>query len=322
MELQFTTLDVFTTTPYEGNPLAIVRIPSYLRVKLSAKQKQTIAREFNLSETVFLHEPSGEKPEWNIEIFTTNDELPFAGHPTIGSACYVLNMQSSPSPSIGALVTKAGPIVISLSGQGKVQADIPHDVRIHRHTIDDLQAPIAGLSSHPVLAEAEKKAPLVSIVKGMTFLLVRLESLEMLVEVHSTSRHLSFYQLLDEDWEAGFVARYYYVLESRYTSEHGNRNSKGKEVNVTRIRTRMLEMTMEDPATGSAACALGSYLAMMGKGVDVGEGVGRYEITQGVEMGRRSVIGVDVMVEAGGKKIKSVRLSGSAVKVMEGRLRI
>jgi predicted PhzF superfamily epimerase YddE/YHI9 len=85
---------------------------------------------------------------------------------------------------------------------------------------------------------------------------------------------------------------------------------------------------MEDPATGSAACALGSYLALTGTGLEHGGQVANYQIVQGVEMGRESVIGVSIELEKHAlenelvreRKIKNVTLSGSAVRVMEGKL--
>lgn len=82
-KLEFAIVDVFTDKRYEGNPLAIVRLPA--SSKVTQEQKQNIAREFNLSETTFLHEPTSEEScAWTVDIFTTNAELPFAGHPTIG----------------------------------------------------------------------------------------------------------------------------------------------------------------------------------------------------------------------------------------------
>ena len=84
--LNFATLDVFTSTQYEGNPLAVVRIPAVLRSAITQQQKQIMANEFNLSETVFLHEQKDPNiPEWDIDIFTTNDELPFAGRESLSS---------------------------------------------------------------------------------------------------------------------------------------------------------------------------------------------------------------------------------------------
>ena len=133
--LNFATLDVFTTTPYEGNPLALIRIPSGLRNAITQQQKQAMAQEFNLSETVFLHERrDADVPEWDIDIFTTNDELPFAGHPTIGAAYYALSGVAKNSFKSGIFITKAGriPISMSISKSGvNVHANIPHNVHIH-----------------------------------------------------------------------------------------------------------------------------------------------------------------------------------------------
>ena len=321
--LQFATIDVFTHRAYEGNPLALIKIPASLRHLLTQEKKQLIAREFNLSETVFLHESlNNPRNEWTIDIFTTTDELPFAGHPTIGAACYVLNGLGAEAGMAGhgTFVTKAGRIPISLApskiemGWARVQADIPHGVHIHRHTLGDLRTPIPGLSRNVVLAKAEMAAPIVSIVKGMTFLLVRLESLEALAKVEIMGSELNFQGLLDdkEGWDLGFVARYYYVVDDG--NEKKNEFANGDV--VERVRSRMVEDTMEDPATGSAACALSAYLALKEKRTGI------FEITQGVEMGRRSVIGVEIVVDGEGRKVESVRLSGSAVQVMEGSLRI
>lgn len=318
--LLFTTLDVFTTTPYEGNPLAVIQIPASLRNIITQAQKQSIAQEFNLSESIFIHEtlnPEAEVPEWDVDIFTSDDELPFAGHPTIGAAAYVLGLRGKGDGSRnGRFITKAGPVPIFMSGDGDgregtlpvVTADIPHNVHIHAHTIGDLERPILGLSSIPEIRKAELKAPIVSIVKGMTFLLVELKNLALLREVKMESPEVDFHGLLDGEWGEGFVSKYYFVV-------------LGEEEGVVRIRTRMLEVAMEDPATGSAASALSAWLSLKGEERGRSGGSRRFEITQGVEMGRRSVIGVEVVV-GDGKKVEGVRLSGSAVLVMEGSLRI
>jgi PhzF family phenazine biosynthesis protein len=322
--LQFATLDVFTDTSYEGNPLALAKIPANLRPFFTQERKQRIAREFNLSETVFLHENSEQNPqnEWSIDIFTPTDELPFAGHPTIGTACYVLNQSGAEArmERSGTLITKAGRIPISTvpsrieNGWGRVQADIPHDVHIHRRTLGDLQITVPGLSRHPALAEAEKAAPIVSIVKGMTFILVQLENLEMLAQAEVGGNELSFDGLLDQEegWDQSFVGKYYYVLDDNQKAD----GYEAGEDQVRKVRTRMVESTMEDPATGSAACTLGSYLALKARRTR------KFEIAQGVEMGRRSVIGVEVVVDVEERRVQSVRLSGCAVQIMEGNLKI
>jgi len=335
LTLPFTTLDVFTSTAYTGNPLALIRIPSPLRHLITQAQKQNIAAEFNLSETIFLHEQLNPSiPEWDVEIFTTDAELPFAGHPVIGTAAYVLGVLGAGGGKghgrgKGRLLTRAGGVDIALAydderrdeedGQGviepnmssRVSADIPHNVHIHSHTIGDLEGPIPGLSHLPAIRKAELQAPIVSIVQGMTFLLVRLESLEMLGAVQLVSEDVSFHGVLDEGWRTGFVAKYYFVV-----LEEGGWTNGG----LTRVRSRMLEVAMEDPATGSAASALSCYLAL-----NRGEsGRRRFEVTQGVEMGRKSIIGVEVLVgeRSEGREVEGVKISGNAVVVMEGNLRV
>lgn len=90
MQLRFTTIDVFTTTPYIGNPLAIVRIPRNLRAILTEAQKQNIARKSYLSEATFLHEPlsGNDHNTVDFDIFTPLSRLAFARHPTIGTTLY------------------------------------------------------------------------------------------------------------------------------------------------------------------------------------------------------------------------------------------
>ena len=129
-QLSFATVDVFTTTRFAGNPLAIVRIPKGHEVRM--EQMQTIAREFNLSETVFLHEhdhDDSRPPEWRVRIFMTDAELPFAGHPTIGTACYTLSTLAHHHASRGRLVCNAGPVELEYE-HGVATASIPHNVHI------------------------------------------------------------------------------------------------------------------------------------------------------------------------------------------------
>ncbi|KAH6722786.1 hypothetical protein BKA61DRAFT_626119 [Leptodontidium sp. MPI-SDFR-AT-0119] len=330
LTLSFTTLDVFTSTPYTGNPLALIRIPSTLRSLITQQQKQNIAAEFNLSETIFLHEQLDRSipiPEWDVEIFTTDAELPFAGHPVIGAAAYVLGVLGAgggKGRGRGRFGTRAGGVDIALvdgviepNMSTRVSADIPYNVHIHSHTIGDLERPIPGLSLLPSIRKAELDAPIVSIVQGMTFLLVRLGSLEELGDVQLVGEDVSFQGVLDEGWRMGFVAKYYFVVLE-------GEGSYGDSGGVMKIRSRMLEVAMEDPATGSAASALSCYLALCGG--DYGRR--RFEVTQGVEMGRKSVIGVEVFVGEGhgrgeeGRRVEGVRISGNAVVVMEGNLRV
>ncbi|KAK5624548.1 hypothetical protein RRF57_000264 [Xylaria bambusicola] len=320
MDLPFTTLDVFTSTQLEGNPLAVVQVPASLRERLTQPLKQKIAREFNLSETVFLHDDtrnSGEDAR-EIDIFTIEQEIVFAGHPTIGTAVLV---QRQLGTGVRSLVTKAGPIGIEPSPLG-IRAEIPHNVHLHAKTLRDLQSSAelgptvtAGLHPNPAIRAAELEAPVFSIVNGMTFVLVRLASLELLREVKPL--RLDFESLapvlLDEGWRDSFCSRYYYV-------DVGGEGKEGKGLRC--LRTRMVELGFEDPATGSAASALCAYLTLREEKKET-----NFRVTQGIEMGRKSVISVETTTEEGkgeGSEVRigNVYLGGTAVVVMQGTLKV
>ncbi|KAK7182381.1 phenazine biosynthesis-like protein [Paraphaeosphaeria sporulosa] len=305
-KLDYSIVDVFTDKRYEGNPLAIVRLPA--SSKVTQEQKQNIAREFNLSETTFLHEPTSDGScAWTVDIFMVNAELPFAGHPTIGTACLALSEVAEKSNSQGIIQgtfnLKAGPVQLQYDTTKKTaKAAIPHDVHVHDRTWsrDEL------LAQQPALAEFVEdnvQIPIVSIVKGMTFILIELKSLDALEMVKLTTK--VNVDKLDQGWDKTFVGTYYYVQTS-------------KSENVRQLRTRMIEGSLEDPATGSAASDLAAYLSLQhGKPGQTLE----FSITQGVEMGRRSEIAVSV--EMGAEKgINTITLGGGAIPVMEGRLQV
>jgi PhzF family phenazine biosynthesis protein len=324
--LSYVTVDVFTKTRYIGNPLAIVHVPA--STSISQEQKQLIAREFNFSETVFLHLPADDNDTSTdnfrkIDIFTPDTELPFAGHPTIGTACHVLSALSSASSSSsssdaisGRFQTKAGAIALSYDTRSAVaRAGIPHDVRIHatRCSLDSVlaaQPALKGSSGSFAGAEAAVRDagfPVVSIVRGMTFVLVELDGLEALAKLAPVAEMPE--TVLDEGWARVPGARTEAWI-------YGFARVGEGEGGVRKVRTRLMMLGGEDPATGSAACALSSYLTLTD--AKPGDTV-RYEITQGVEMGRQSDIGVEVKLGADGK-VETVHLSGSTVQIMEGKL--
>lgn len=320
--LNFVTLDVFTEDRYKGNPLAIVHVPR--SSNLNQAQKQAVAREFNLSETVFLHDGDDESLDRKIDIFLPDIEVPFAGHPTIGTICYICADINPRSPSGEKLTiyTKAGPIPACFDHETKLAiASIPHKVNIHRASVH--WRSVAEVQ--PVLMENFKAAgrqsleawtsrtdgseatfPLVSIVNGMSFVLVDFPRVDGYLEnlrVGHPSIDSNATQL-DEGWVSSVIAPYYYVLLA------------DKEDKITRLRTRLIMSTVgEDPATGSAAAALCSYLALQ-RGQS--SHIYTYKIDQGVEMGRHSEIGVEVTLDASGKCVQEVLLSGTATLVMKG----
>jgi PhzF family phenazine biosynthesis protein len=291
--LHFITLDVFTSTRFLGNPLAIVHVPNDLKNVLSQTQKQTIAREFNLSETVFMQEGSPDGPI-TIEIFTTDAELPFAGHPSIGSGWYFLSRY--PAKDRVTLRTKAGDIPVVKSGNGKVRLQIPIDFKAHpRYVHPRVKVLQPQLNDSDYINGLKGPEAVASIVKGMTFLLLQLTSEDALARLLPPPERLSVSGL--GEWD-GFVGLYFF-----YKREDGV------------LRTRMFDGPLEDPATGSAAATLASWLAK-----ERGQGVWTFHVVQGVEMGRRGEVEVMVGVDAG-SEVERVELGGSAVEIMEGTIR-
>ena len=319
--LDFVTLDVFTADPFAGNPLAVVLLPDDSS-EISQRQKQEIAREFNYSETIFIHAANASSPtKRTIDIFMTDRELPFAGHPVIGAASWLLclSKREHQGAAVDAIVTKAGyiPLFSSATSADVVSAKIPFDAHIHkaRFPVSEL------LRLHPSLSSAFsengssniKDFPVFSIVKGVSQVFVDLPNLAALDSLSSaaggetiptTSAANGGY--LDEGWDgSGLVVPYFYVRDvwDEATKAHV-------------IRSRMLYGALEDPATGSAASALASYLSLVdAKSLRSYD----YDIIQGVEMSRRSDIGVKVILAEDGKKITSIELRGKAVKISEGK---
>ncbi|KAF2828840.1 phenazine biosynthesis protein-like protein phzf family [Ophiobolus disseminans] len=295
MHLPFTTLDIFTTTPYFGNPLAVIRVPSSLREQLTEEQKQKIAREFNLSEVTFLHECTNSSDAVDFDIFTSKSRITFAGHPTIGTAIYVAQHPDA-YPGITELRTLAGSIPFKYdAASGKSTVSVPHDVHIHSARVP-----------HPTQSTAS--VPIVSIVKGMAFGLCELPDLETLGSrsgplIAAEDRYKAQFLDAGSGWDVGYTGSFYFV----------DLGSKG---NVRSLRTRSIP-AFEDPGTGSASAALCCYIAITEKK----RGRVNFHLVQGMEMGRRCDIFVDVDMEKDGT-VQGVELSGVAVGVMEGSLAI
>lgn len=299
MLLNFTTLDVFTTSRYVGNPLAVIRVPKSLRTQLTEAQKQKIAKEFNLSEVTFLHEPAPGADTAEYDIFTPMARMSFAGHPTIGTATYVAQ-HTAAYPGISKIQTVAGLIPLEFdTASGRATVSLPHDVYTHQ-----------ACMFHPV--EEKNNIPIVSIVKGMAFGLCKLDHLEALGRMDGPliPAHTRYQRtLLDagSGWDVGYTGTFYYV----------DLGSDSDGADVRQLRTRSIPQH-EDPGTGSASAALCCHLAL----TEGARGTKRFHLMQGVEMGRRCDIFVDVIMKEDGKGIQDVKLSGQAVEVMEGTLTV
>jgi len=178
-----------------------------------------------------------------------------------------------------------------------VKAVIPQDFHVHAKTF--------GCALNGV------ENPTTSIVKGMSFIFVRLETLEELVKAEESGNlNGETYDpsLLDQGWRVGLVGTMYFVPRGR------------DEFGRSKYRTRMFG-SREDPGTGSASSALACYLAGL-EPKEAGKGPVKFVFEQGVEIGRRNQIEVEVTRGDGGEGVEKVVLSGAAVTVMEGSLQI
>ena len=314
VQLKFLTLDVFTTKPFQGNPLAVVFLPTDPQQALTQRQKHLLTIEFNLSETIFVHpvtQPTASHR--TIDIFTVECEIPFAGHPTIGAASWFLHHSpDSPDHPVTSLITKSGEIPITLQDphSGIVAAKIAHHTRIHSQRFPLAELVALHPTVQPYMSQTTGDFPLFSIVNGMSQVFVELPSLEALAAVtRATSSDLiSTEQYLDAGWHNGMICVYFYV-----------RGVQDEKTGETVIRTRMMLSGIEDPATGSAASGLAAYLALTGESSSEQREI-RHHFVQGVEMGRRSDIGVNVKME--GQVIQQVELTGTAVRVSEGMIAV
>lgn len=294
MELDYFVLDVFTETVLKGNPLAVVMNTA----DLATEQMQAIAREFNLSETTFVERraPAIEQAEGvRVRIFTAQEELNFAGHPTLGTAS-VLKMYA-PETVAGDTVTLAenvGPIPVRFTGPAlfgeMTQRDPEFGAELDRAEV----ARLTGLEIedlHPAL-------PPQIVSTGTAFAIVVLRSTGALAR-------LSVDQQQATTWLRDRGARWFYVL-----GPTGAQDLSG----APQWRARMQFSGGEDPATGSAAgCAI-SYLVMHG----AAKSGTRTHVLQGVEIGRPSHLLLSAQKEL--TRVTDVRVGGSTVLVAVGKL--
>lgn len=284
-------LDVFTSTPFAGNPLAVVTDGD----GLTTRRMLDITREMNLSETVFVQKPTNGQALARLRIFTAQSELRLAGHPVIGT--WFLLAQ------LGVVPAQRGSVhIMQQTGAGLLPVEIHfRDGRPERVTMQQKPAEFrSDKISRKALAKAlglnasdiSQVMPVTSVSTGTFNLMVPIMKRSTLSRISADPRALR------EALHGADTVAYCFALEGR-----GRAFSRG-----------MLPWGLyEDPATGSAAGSLGAYLVRHGK-LAVGEAL---TVTQGVEMGRTSKIGVVV----GEQRNKLVpRVSGEAVLVMEGSI--
>ena len=302
MAIPFLTADVFTRDRFGGNPLAVFpdarAIPDH--------QLQQIAREFNLSETVFVYPPNDPAHTRRIRIFSSQYELPFAGHPTIGAA-FVL-------AAIGAFPLDGSETRIVLEeGVGPVPVLIrSHDGRPRAAQLSTAKLPEAGPPppSRSTLAEmlslevADLHGGMLApqaFSCGVPFLFVPVRDRDAVARAH----------LRMDVWDA--TLRAYWAPKVMVFA-------KDPELAGSDVRARVFvpgTANPEDPATGGAAAALGGYLGTRDSTTD---GTLHWRIEQGFEMSRPSLL--DLEVEKRDGAIVAVRVEGEAVLVMRGEIEL
>ncbi len=289
--LRFNTVDVFTDEGYAGNPLAVVMGGA----DLSGAQMQRIAREFNLSETVFVLPSTRPDAALRLRIFTPLEELPFAGHPTIGAACLLASKGLVPRGNevCFTLEEGVGPVAVRVK---HLPGDLPYAELTAAQEPQFSPAAAAGAIAETMgLSEDAVGAggPIVANC-GLPMLLVPLRAPELLAGVDTDFNRLP--GLLKS-----CAAHSVYVYAQGYEGE---------------LRARMFSPGIgEDPATGSAALALAARLAADSAEAEIALS---WTVHQGEEMGRPSRLFISADKSAG--RVSALRVGGYTVSVMEGHL--
>jgi trans-2,3-dihydro-3-hydroxyanthranilate isomerase len=290
--------DVFTSAPLAGNQLAVV----FDTDGLDTEQMQAIAREFNLSETVFILPPQNPKHEARVRIFVPNRELPFAGHPTVGSAVAIAELRRGKGEHAFVLEEQVGDIsctTVVADGPSWAEFDLPRlPERIEMPLDMKMLAGALNIAPEEIGFDGHQLA---AFTAGVPYVTVPVKSIEAVERsVVNSEKWLA----LAKSQGAIAAAPYIYCRGGRH--EHSS------------FHTRMFapwDGIAEDPATGSAAAALaGALMAFDAPQVHFSH----YRIEQGVEMGRPSFIDLALIISDGA--LERASISGQAVKTAEGRL--
>ena len=291
MQLDYFVVDVFTGEALKGNPLAVVMDT----MELKTDRMQAIAREFNLSETTFVKRRSVavEKQQSGIRvrIFTTQEELPFAGHPTLGTASVLkLVAPETVEDDTVTLALKVGAVPVRFSGEGLFGEMTQRDPEFGAALDLAEVARLTGLG----VDDLDPGLPPQVVSTGTAFAIVALRSSAALARLEVNQREA-------QAWLRARGARWFYVLGPTGEASPA-------------WRARMQFNGGEDPATGSAAgCAI-SYLVERGA-VQAGE---RIHLRQGVEVGRPSDLYLSAHIKLA--RVTDVRVAGSTVLVAKGQL--
>ena len=287
--LPFVNVDVFTSRPLEGNQLAVFTDGS----GLTTEQMQAIARETNYSETTFVIPRSFEEEKekgHRVRIFTVNEELPFAGHPTLGTAWVIRGIGGADQIVLDLNVGKV-PVTFTTENEqpfGEMRQRNPEFGQTHSR--EDLSRAL-GIN----LNDISDEVPIHTVSTGMAFVIVPIAKLAAL-------QKLSFNYKNAVEYLAKTDGKFLYFV-SRETIDPS-----------ARLHARMIFYNGEDPATGSAAGCTAAWMAMHG----VAKSDERVLIEQGIECNRPSRIFVRADKISDG--VVNVRVGGQAVEVARGEL--
>jgi PhzF family phenazine biosynthesis protein len=286
--LRFKQVDAFTAVPFSGNPVAVVLGAD----DLPAREMQRIAAWTNLSETTFVLEPTIAGPAYRLRIFTPTNELPFAGHPTIGS-CHAVLEAGIAKPDDGRLVQEcgAGNLPLRVAGAGSerwIHVEAPEALLVGE--LVELAPELSAALGQPLAA-----TPPTAFRNGPVWLFVQLEREQ---QVAALAPDMSVLASLSRKHGVSGVAAFSFVDRGEFA-----------------VHLRCFAPAFgvpEDPVTGSANAALPAYLAHHGLLGRVG---GDYLATQGRELGRDGRVRVRVLDDRGRSEI-----GGQAVTVVDGEL--
>jgi trans-2,3-dihydro-3-hydroxyanthranilate isomerase len=296
MQRRYVTVDVFTDRAFGGNPLAVVLDAG----GLSTEQMQAIATEFNYSETTFVLPPREAAHDANVRIFTVTAEIPFAGHPNVGTA-FVLALRAARAPERLLFEEKAGLVAVEiLKGEGRVTgAELTAPQPLKRMGEVGAAQAAACLSLSVADIRTDRHTPHVISV-GLPFLAVELASRDALRRAKPNAETFAHTFPLDDS-----DAIYFYT-----------RDVPAGEAPLD-LQARMFfpgaSGLTEDPATGSATVAAAALLADLDATKD---GALQLRIGQGFDMGRPSLLLTRVLKQGG--KIVSAHVGGNCVTMMEG----
>lgn len=301
MPYQFHTLDVFTADRFAGNQLAVVMDA----VGLSSVQMQSIAREFAISETVFVLPPDNPAHSARVRIFTPFHEIPFAGHPTIGTAILLAELRATPGMDEALIVLEEGVGLVRVGVRRRAG-----EAAFAEFGAPRLPEPLATPLSHDRMAAAlglspndigfENHRP-ARYAAGLSYTFVPVRDLAVIARA----------RLIEPYWDAAFgqpggqAGAYIYCRECVHTTAH--------------FHARMFDTSLvsEDPATGSAVAG---FSAVVHRFDDIKDGSRRFAIEQGYEMGRPSRIELEIVVAGG--QLRQVRIGGRAVRVSSGTIEV